>query len=149
MAFIVIVNGGGQSGGGGETVRITSASINESGQLVLGYSDGSSSNAGQVISDDQMDVLNNAFTAEDLGEGLSVDEDGKLVSTAGDIVVRVGDAEYPLSEGEIEIPIASDASPGMVKISGQFDYNDDGQLVITTVPVSTLTNDGTELIIGG
>lgn len=137
---------GGGSGEEGSLGMITRAELDQQGHLLFTYEDGTIADAGQVFTSDQLAHLNTGVSETDLGEGLSY-ADGKLNVTMS---VKIGNDLYPIEDGVITLPMADSDTAGLVKLSDEFQVNDDGQVEIGEVDINKLVvNDDTELIIGG
>mgnify|MGYP003571302559 CR=1 FL=1 len=90
------------------------------------------------------------ITADDLGEGLEIDENGKLAATNATIRIQVGDEVIEHDdEGIIEIPAATTESHGVVKLSDEIGTDENGSLVISSVPFDKVENDEDTTIILG
>lgn len=141
-----IIPGGCDCGGGGDGALISAAQLTGQGHLIFTYDNGTVVDAGVLLTDAQMGHLNNGISDLDLGEGLAI-EDGKLTMS---IAMKIGDDLIPVESGVLEVPIADENTPGLVKLSDDFELNDDGQIQLNAVNVQKLIiDDDTELIIGG
>lgn len=88
------------------------------------------------------------ITIDDIGEGLYIDENGMLCAIAGSLKIRINGVLYEADQGIITIPMASNDEAGAVKLSGQFSVDEDGNLVVETVSLADLEDDGTQLVLG-
>ena len=135
------------SSGAAVDVNIKSAEINQNGQLVFVMDDNTRVSAGQVLSQEQGEALNNAITPSKLGDGLSVDNEGNLVITA---TVSAAGTTIPLTDGTFAIPVAKENGYGLVKLSNTVKTDSLGGLYVQKVDVSKLVNENnTDLVIGG
>lgn len=142
----IIVDGGGNGGGSGGAI-ITSAVLNEDGHLIFTYDDGRTSDTGALLTEDQLDALENAVTSTDFGDHLELDDDGKFVPV---MEIHVGNEEHVSNDGVFTLPIASRNATGLVKLSDEFTIDANGDLSIEKLDVQKLyIKNGDELIIGG
>lgn len=131
---------------GGDGAFISSAQLTGQGHLLFTYDDGTVVDAGALLTEAQMGHLNDGISEQDLGEGLSMQE-GKLTLN---IQMKIGDQFVPMEDGILNIPTADENTPGLVKLSDDFELNDEGQIKLNAVNVQKLVvDDDTELIIGG
>ena len=131
---------------GGDGALISSAQLTGQGHLLFTYDDGTVVDAGALLTETQMGHLNNGISQLDLGEGLEI-QDGKLTMN---IQMKIGDQLVPMEDGILNIPTADENTPGLVKLSDDFELNDEGQIKLNAVNVQKLVvDDDTELIIGG
>ena len=133
---------------GGESVtNIVAATINENGHLIFTMEDGTVADTGRLLTEEQLENLDYAFSPSELGDGLLLDENGKLSVNAA---IEIDGQQISLADGVFTIPQATESTAGFVKLSDEFDTNEQGQMVISEVNVNKLVVDGdTELIIGG
>ena len=73
----MIIDGGRY--GGGSAPLIKTIRLTQDGHLVLTYSDSTEVDAGVLLDQSQLDHLNQGIAAADLGSGLEINEDGKLI----------------------------------------------------------------------
>lgn len=131
---------------GGDGALISSAQLTGQGHLLFTYDDGTVVDAGALLTEVQMGHLNNGISQLDLGDGLEI-QDGKLTMN---IQMKIGDQLVPMEDGILNIPTADESTPGLVKLSDDFELNDEGQIKLNAVNVQKLVvDDDTELIIGG
>ena len=141
-----IIPGGCPCSGGGDGALISAAQLTEQGHLIFTYDNGTTVDAGALLTNAQMGHLNSGVAAQDLGPGL-VMQDGKLTM---DISIKIGDDVTPIEDGILTIPTADADTPGLVKLSDDFELNESGQIKLNAVNVQKLVvDDETELIIGG
>ena len=147
MPIIIRPSQSGGSSGSSSTTNIKSATLNSKGELVFTMSDGTRTNAGQLINQNTMNKIENAIDKDSIGNGLLVDSNGKLTV---DIKIKANDSVIDLTDGVFTLPTATDEEYGLVKISDDFAVNEDGKLEIKEVSVNKLVNSDTdELVIGG
>ena len=141
-----IIPGGCPCSGGGDGALISAAQLTEQGHLIFTYDNGTTVDAGALLTDSQMGHINSGVADQDLGPGL-VMQDGKLTMA---ISMKIGDDVTPIEDGVLTIPTADADTPGLVKLSDDFELNESGQIKLNAVNVQKLVvDDETELIIGG
>ncbi len=134
-------------GGSGTTTNIKNATINNKGELVFTMSDGTKTNAGQLMNQDTIKKIEDSIDKEHIKDGLLVDDDGNVKVN---IKLKANDTTIDLKDGAFTLPVASKDSYGLVKISDDFTTDNDGKLEIKEVSVDKLVNSDTyELVIGG
>lgn len=142
-----IIPGGCPCSGGGDGALISAAKLTDQGHLIFTYEDGTVVDTGELLNQTQVDHLNNGISGLDLGDGLLIGEDGKLKAN---VSIKMGDQIIPLEDGALNIPAASEDNAGFVKLSDDFEVNEEGQIQLNAVSVQKLVvEDGDELIIGG
>jgi len=135
---------GGSSGGTG--VYIEHSELTNNGHLLLTYDDGTVIDTGVLLSQSQMGHINDGLSNFDLSDGLDI-QDGKLTMT---IQMKLGNQTVDLQNGIFTLPEATENSFGIVKLSDDFEVNEDGQMRLNEVNIQKLiVDDGDELIIGG
>ena len=142
-----IIIDGGCHGGGGSAPLIQTAKLTQDGHLVFTYSDSTEVDAGVLLDQSQLEHLNQGFAATDLGSGLEINEDGKLITK---LTVRAGSKETVSEDGVLVLPIADANTPGLMYPSEAFTVDENGRLDISSVDVTKIAfADGDELILSG
>ena len=147
MPYIIPGGGGCHCDGGESVTNIVSATINEDGHLIFTMEDGTVADTGRLLTEEQLENLDYAFSPSELGDGLLLDENGKLTLSAS---IEIDGQQISLADGVFTIPQATESTAGFVKLSDEFELNDNGQMTIKELNVNKLVvDDDTELIIGG